>query len=131
MPTRFSLALALAYGQTCTGFTPVEGELALSVSPYNTNGYSGGGFAGASQHFAFDALIEIDAEDDDWTASGTVGDATNGAAFRLAPVDPKNDVPIPGSSEPDKYATFFSVPKNVNTNGRFDPLGADGAVAGV
>ena len=123
--------LLSAFGNNC-GFTPVEGELVPSISPWNTGGYSGGGFEGEDEHFVFDALIEIDEEDDDWTVSGTVITATNGAAFRLAPVDPNTDVPIPGSSEPDKYATFFSVPKNVNTNGRFNnPMGDDGAIAGA
>jgi hypothetical protein len=127
------LATFLArYGETCSGFTPVEGQLAASISPWNTGGYSGGGFEGESQHFVFDALIEIDEEDDDWTVSGTVITATNGAVFRLAPVDPNSDVPIPGSGEPDKYATFFSVPKSVNANGRFNnPMGDDGAIAGA
>jgi len=128
------LAIFLSfYGTNCNlGFTPVEGQLAASISPWNTNGYSGGGFAGESQHFVFDALIEIDEEDDDWTVSGTVITAANGATFRLAPVDPNSDTPIPGSSEPDKYATFFSVPKSVNANGRFNnPMGDDGAIAGA
>ena len=127
--------LLAAFGKNCppcggdNGFT---GNLTLSITALDTAGFTGGGFSGEVDHFVFDAFIDIDNTPDDWTTSGVVVTAANGATLRLAPTDPNSGVPIPGATtEPEKYTTFFSVPKNVNGNARFtDPLGTKGAIAG-
>ncbi len=51
----------------------------------------------------------------------------NGAVFYL--VSDPNDPPIPGSSKPGKFATAFSVPKNVNNGSRSnDPFPTAGSL---
>jgi hypothetical protein len=119
--------LLAAFGEPC-GFTPGAGNLSLSIEAYDTGGYTGGGFAGEEDHFVFDLLIEIDAEDDDWTTTGLCAARANGATFRLV-ADP-NDPPTPGASPPGKYSTFFSVPKGVNVGSRFNNPFPTGGIAG-
>jgi hypothetical protein len=53
-----------------------------------------------------------------------------GATFRLIPgIDP-NDLHIPGNTIPEKYTTFFNVPKGVNASGRFTSPLSSGGIAG-
>jgi hypothetical protein len=100
----------------------------ISISGYDTSGYSGGGFAGESKHFVFDAVVTMNDGADDWVGSGVSVTAANSATFRLVP-SPGNP-PVPGSSVPDKYATFFSVPYGVNATSRFTTPFPTGGIAG-
>ena len=76
----------------------------VSVEPYDTNGFTNDGFAGESDHFVFDLVIAITDPGNDWTTSGVVARAENGATFRLAP----------GPTDPDQYASFVSAPRVVD-----------------
>lgn len=126
------MAVLLAdFGATCAPcdeLSDAEGDFDLSVAPYDTSGYTGGGFAGEDAHFVFDVLIEVGEEDDDWTVAGLCAARFNGAVFRL--VDDPGDPPVPGATEPEKYTTFFGVPRAVDANGRFNNPFPTGGVAG-
>jgi len=126
------LSLLLSnYGTVCHECpTPATGtaDVSLSVSAYDTSGYTGGGFKGEEDDFVFDVLVEVNDEDDDWTAAGVCATAYNDAAFLL--VDDPGDPPVPGSTEPEKYASFFSVPKGVNNGSRFTNPFPTGGIAG-
>ncbi len=101
--------------------------ITLSVSAFDTSGYSGSGFEGEDEHFVFDLIIEVDQSSDDWTAGGAYVTAENKAALRIAPYNPSdpNSAPEPtGSGEPNKYVCFVGVPKAVNVAGRFTTPGA-------
>jgi len=45
-------------------------------------------------------------------------------------VDDPGNPPVPGNSEPEKYSTFFSVPKGVNNSSRFTNPFPTGGIAG-
>lgn len=108
-----------------TGGASQPGDFTLSVAAYDTSGYSGGGFEGEDEHFVFDAKIEVGEEDDDWTTAAAKIVPTNDAVLYILS-DP-NDPPVPGNTQPEKYATFFSVPKAVNAATRFtDPFPTGG-----
>ncbi|MCC6360949.1 MAG: hypothetical protein IT450_19590 [Phycisphaerales bacterium] len=108
--------------------SPLAGTVSISVSGFDTLGYSGGAFAGEKTHFVFDVFTTINDSDDDWTGSAAHLTTSNGATFRLVP-SPGNP-PEPTSSTPDKYATFFSVPYAVNANSRFYTPFPSGGIAG-
>lgn len=119
------------YGNDCcpNGGAPATGSVSISVDGYDTGAYAGGGFAGEKYHFVFDISATINDSSDDWTASGARVTTANGAKLRLVP-SPGNP-PVPGSSIPSKYATFFSVPYAVNANSRFNTPFPSGGVAGA
>ena len=128
------LALLLAaFDQICCpngpGLSTQSGTLTLSISAWDTSGYSGGGFEGEDEDFVFDAFIELSDSDDDWTTTGVYATTDNGAVFRL--IDDPNDPPVPGSSVPEKYTCFFSVPKGVNASSRFTNPLEGGGIAGA
>jgi hypothetical protein len=125
------LGILLAnYGGTCSCSPSAasSGSVTTTIEDWDTSGYTGGGFYGEDQHFVFDVVIEIDDEDDDWTAAGVSLTTSNSATLRL--VSDPNGLPIPGSGEPDKYSTFFSVIKNVNAGSRFTAPFPSGGIAG-
>lgn len=124
-----SILLSNFGGECCSpGGEPLTGGVSISISGFNTSGYTGGGFAGEIKHFVFDAIVTISTGADDWAGSGVSVTAANGATFRLVP-SPGNP-PVPGSSVPDKYATFFSVPYAVNMSNRFTSPFPSGGIAG-
>jgi hypothetical protein len=85
---------------------PTPEGITVSVDPHDTGGFTGDGFAGESDHFVFDLVIEIADNADDWTTSGVVALAENGGVFRLAS-EP---------TDPDPYASFVSAPWPVDGN---------------
>ncbi|MCA9244771.1 MAG: hypothetical protein KDA32_12485 [Phycisphaerales bacterium] len=122
-----------SFGPSSSGpsfFGPMSSSgpaVTLEVDGFDTSGYTGGGFAGESDHFVFDLLITVSDPNDDWTSNGATVDTLNGATLRLAPYDPNdpNSDPEPtGAGEPNKYVCFVGVPKGVNVNGRFNIPGA-------
>ncbi len=99
----------------------------LEVDGFDTGAYTGGGFAGESDHFVFDLLITVSDPNDDWTSNGGTVDTLNGATLRLAPYDPNdpNSDPEPtGAGEPNQYVCFIGVPKPVSAGLRFSSPGA-------
>jgi hypothetical protein len=124
--------LLSAYGTMCcpSGSPPPlqSASVITTVEPYNSSGYKGSGYHGETVHFCFDLVAEMVQSADDWTASGVVLAATNGAKFRRVPGT--GNPPTPGSTIPEKYATFFSVPYAVNSSNRFDSPFPSGGLAG-
>ncbi len=99
------------YGNVCAGDSEgggggggeedAGGYVDVSVVPYDTGGYKGGGFNGEVDHFVFDLKIEVgDPNKDDWIVTGAVLDASNDATFRLSTT----------ATTPDQYATFVAAP---------------------
>jgi hypothetical protein len=100
-----------AYGQPCSCFDrgaegggeggPAPEGMALMVEAYDTGGLVQGDFAGESEDFVFDLMIELADANDDWTASGVAVRAENGASFRLG------SHPTAG----DPLVSFVSAPR--------------------
>ena len=123
------------YGTTCPELcpdppSPLTGSVTIGVQAWDTGGYSGGSpaFDGEKWDFVFDVLVTINESADDWTGSGVRVTNANSAVFRLVP-SPGNP-PVPGSTVPEKYATFFSVPYAVNASSRFTSPFPTGGIAG-
>jgi len=77
------------------------GSVTISVVPYDTGGYSGGGFEGESTHCVLDVTIEVaEPMADDWLVNGAALQARNDATFRLRS----------SPTTPDPYATFVAAP---------------------
>ncbi len=112
---------------TCGG-APATASVTTTISGFDTAYYSSGEFKGEVNHFVFDVLVTINTSADDWVASGVQATTANGSTFRIVP-DAGNP-PVPGSSLPDKYATFFSVPYSVNASSRFTTPFPTGGIAG-
>lgn len=126
-------ALLTVYGSECCPAdappTPSEGDATISVVAFDTGGYSGSGFAGESTHFVFDVLIELEEEDDDWTGCGAAVKRANGATFYV--VSGASNPPTPGSSQPARYRSFFSVPYAVTASNRFNAPFPSGSIVGA
>lgn len=127
------LAVLLArFGGNCLPSTPpaplIGGALTIAVTPFDTGGYSGGGFSGEARHFVFDVMVTMADTGDDWIGGGVTLARANGAVFRLVPN--ASVPPVPTSATPQKYTTFFSQPSSVNANSRFNTPFSTGGIAG-
>lgn len=126
-------ALLTVYGLDCCPTdqqpAPSEGDASISVVAFDTSGYSATGFAGESTHFVFDVLIELEEEDDDWTGCGAAVKRANGATFYV--ISGASNPPTPGSSQPGRYRSFFSVPYAVTASNRFNAPFPSGSIVGA
>lgn len=127
------LAELLAFfGATCANLcstpSPLTGSVTISVAAFDTGSYAVGDFDGEKWDFVFDLLTTMNTGADDWVGSGCEISRANGATFRLVPS--AGNPPVPTSSLPNKYATFFSVPYAVDTNSRFNTPFPSGGIAG-
>ena len=94
--------LCNCFGGAGLGDGPSASYITITVVPYDTHGYTGGGFYGKVDHFVFDLKIQVGDPNnaDDWLVNGAALDASNDATFRLST----------SSTTPNAYATFVAAP---------------------
>jgi len=126
-------ALLTVYGTECCPAdappTPSEGDATIRVVAFDTGSYTTSGFAGESTHFVFDVLIELDQAADDWTGCGAAVKRASGATFYV--ISGASNPPTPGSSQPGRHRSFFSVPYAVTASNRFNAPFPSGGIVGA
>lgn len=120
------------FGTVCSpgynGFVPDSGSVTIAIAGHDTGGCSVSGFEGEVNDFTFDCMVTIGTSVDDWIGAGIYAVAANNATFRLVPS--AGNPPTPGNTEPEKYCTFFGVPRLVSNADRYTNPFPTGAIAG-